>query len=91
VTDVVMPRMGGRELAAQLYDTRPDVPVLYMSGYAEEAVRGNGVLDPGTHFIGKPFTADVLLAAVRRALDEATAEPAPRAVRAPSPQPRGAG
>ena len=85
VTDVVMPRMGGRELAARLRGTRPDVPVLYVSGYAEEAVRGDGVLDPGTHFIGKPFTADALLGAVRRVLDEAAtgaAEPAKRAARA---------
>jgi PAS domain S-box-containing protein len=71
VTDVVMPRLGGRELAARLRRTRPALPVLYLSGYAEEAVKREGVLDPGTRFVGKPFTADLLLAAVREGLDDA--------------------
>jgi PAS domain S-box-containing protein len=73
VTDVVMPRLGGRDLAARLRALRPDLPVVYVSGYNEEAVHRHGVLDPGTSFVPKPFTADQLLATVRQVLDEASA------------------
>jgi CheY-like chemotaxis protein len=72
VTDVVMPRMGGRDLASALREARPEVPVLYISGYAEDAVRQHGVLDPDTAFLGKPFTADQLLTAVTKAVAGAT-------------------
>jgi PAS domain S-box-containing protein len=68
VTDMVMPRMGGRDLAARLRAARPGVPVVYVSGYAEEAVQRNGVLDPGARFLPKPFTAEQLLDAVHAAL-----------------------
>ncbi|HEX2201676.1 MAG TPA: PAS domain S-box protein [Longimicrobium sp.] len=77
VTDVVMPAMSGRDLSALLAAARPALRVLYMSGYTEEAVARHGVLDPGTGFIEKPFTADALASAVRRVLDEAVA-PGPR-------------
>ncbi|HEU4451748.1 MAG TPA: PAS domain S-box protein, partial [Longimicrobium sp.] len=70
VTDVVMPRLGGRDLAARLLTARPGLRVLYVSGYTDEAVRRHGILDPGTGFVEKPFTADVLAEQVRRALDE---------------------
>jgi PAS domain S-box-containing protein len=68
VTDVVMPRLGGRVLVSRLREARPAVPVVYMSGYTEEAVQRHGVLDPGTSFLGKPFTAEQLLGAVSTAL-----------------------
>ncbi|HET7463630.1 MAG TPA: PAS domain S-box protein [Longimicrobium sp.] len=71
VTDLVMPRMGGRDLAARLRGVRPQVPVVYVSGYAEEAVQRDGVLDPGARFLPKPFTAEQLLDAVHAALRDA--------------------
>ena len=70
VTDVVMPRLGGRGLASRLREMRPDVPVLYISGYNEEAVQHHGVLDPDPAFLGKPFTAEQLLTAVGKAMKE---------------------
>jgi len=73
VTDLVMPRMGGRELAGRLRGVRPGVPVVYVSGYAEEAVQRDGVLDPGARFLSKPFTAEQLLDAVHAALRDARA------------------
>jgi PAS domain S-box-containing protein len=69
ITDVVMPRVGGRELAAQLSSDRPDLNVLYMSGYTEEAVSNHGILDPGSAFLEKPFSPDVLARKVRSVLE----------------------
>jgi PAS domain S-box-containing protein len=72
VTDVVMPRMGGRELAARLAEARRGLRVLYVSGYNDEAVARHGVLDPGAGFIGKPFTPDAFAEKVRSILDGST-------------------
>jgi len=56
ITDVIMPNMSGRELMDKLRRNRPDLKVLYMSGYTNNAIAHHGVLDPGTPFIQKPFT-----------------------------------
>jgi signal transduction histidine kinase/CheY-like chemotaxis protein len=69
VTDVVMPQVSGPQVAQRLAPARPDMKVLYMSGYAEHAVIHHGVLDPGAAFLHKPFSLDVLAAKVREALN----------------------
>ena len=71
LTDVVMPQMSGPNLAAHLAQTNPSLKVLYMSGYADAAIIHRGVLDPGTRFIGKPFSSAELTRKVRQVLDEA--------------------
>ena len=65
VTDVVMPGMSGPEFARTLTRDRPDLKVLYMSGYSAEAVAGNGLGDPGSAFLQKPFRARELSDTVR--------------------------
>jgi YesN/AraC family two-component response regulator len=69
LADIVMPQMGGKELADKLRILRPDVKVLYMSGYADDAIVHHGVLDPGTHFLQKPFSLKTLSRKMREALD----------------------
>ncbi|MBI4589551.1 MAG: GAF domain-containing protein [Candidatus Rokubacteria bacterium] len=70
VTDVVMPKMSGRELADRLAPIRPAIKTLYMSGYTDDAIVHHGVLDPGVFLIEKPFTPDALLGRIREVLDE---------------------
>jgi CheY-like chemotaxis protein len=69
LTDVVMPGSTGRALATNLCQSRPDLKVLYMSGYTTEAIVDHSILDPSVAFIGKPFTAEHLAAKVRETLD----------------------
>ena len=69
VTDVVMPLMSGKELAEQLAPQRPEMKVLYMSGYPDNSIVQHGVLEPGTEFLQKPFTLNTLEAKVREILD----------------------
>jgi CheY-like chemotaxis protein len=72
LTDIVMPEMSGRELASQLLLSRPTMRVLFMSGYADDAVMRHGVLAPGTVHLQKPFTPDALALKVRDVLDGRT-------------------
>ena len=58
LTDVVLTHMNGRELAQKLLPMRPEMKVLFMSGYSEEAIAQHGVLNPGTEFLQKPFTTE---------------------------------
>jgi PAS domain S-box-containing protein len=69
LTDVIMPGASGSELVRQLMGRRPDLKVLYMSGYTEDAITHHGVLDPGIAFIHKPFTAETLGRKIREVLD----------------------
>jgi two-component system, cell cycle sensor histidine kinase and response regulator CckA len=64
VTDLVMPRIGGGELAQKIRVLQPDIHVLFMSGYADDATAERGILVPGAGFIQKPFGADDLARAV---------------------------
>jgi len=70
-TDVVMPDTNGKKLADEACRRRPDLKVLFTTGYTSNAVVHGGVLDPGVNFIGKPFTLDQLAAKVRSVLDDA--------------------
>ena len=68
ITDVVMPEMNGRELVQRLSSLRPAMQCLYMSGYTADVIAHHGVLEPGIHFIQKPFSISDLALAVRETL-----------------------
>jgi len=69
LSDVVMPRMGGPELAQALVARRPDVKVLYMSGYTDHPMVRRGVVNTGVAFLQKPFTPTVLVSRIREVLE----------------------
>jgi CheY-like chemotaxis protein len=69
LSDVVMPRMGGPELAQALLAKRPTVKVLYMSGYTDHPMVRRGVVNAGVAFLQKPFTPTVLVSRVREVLE----------------------
>jgi DNA-binding NtrC family response regulator len=68
VTDVVLPRMSGRELAARLAIHRPAIKVLYVSGTSDGAIARHQMLEPGIEFLEKPFSLERLLRKVRQVL-----------------------
>ncbi|MGH7618617.1 MAG: response regulator, partial [Gemmatimonadaceae bacterium] len=77
VTDMVMPHIGGRDLARGVRAVRPGMPMVFMSGYSRTAIDDEEVI-ANARFVEKPFTADALLAAVREMLDRAAAAAARR-------------
>ena len=72
LTDVVMPRMSGRELVEQARPLRPEMRILYVSGYSEEAIARQGQLTEGIELLAKPFTPAALTAKIRQLLDRAS-------------------
>ncbi len=74
VTDVIMPGMSGPKLAEEIRAARPEIKVLYMSGYTENALAPRGGLDPRTAFLQKPFSPIALAAKIREVLDHAGGE-----------------
>jgi len=72
ITDVIMPEMNGRKLSLELKKIRPELKVLYMSGYTDDVIADHGVLDRDLNFIEKPFTHNELSMIVRKVLDEET-------------------
>jgi PAS domain S-box-containing protein len=69
VTDVVMPLLGGRELGERLAELRPELPLLFISGYTDDEVVRRGLLSPGSPFLQKPFEPDALARKVREILE----------------------
>ncbi|MET0417448.1 MAG: response regulator, partial [Actinoplanes sp.] len=65
LTDVIMPKMTGNDVAAPVREQRPDIPVRYISGYAEPVLTENGTLPEGVTIVEKPFTSQELLTRVR--------------------------
>jgi len=68
VTDVIMPEMSGRQLADRLKEQRPELKVLFVSGYTDDAIVRHGMLEPGIAFLQKPFTPQTLARKVREVL-----------------------
>jgi len=74
VTDVIMPRMGGKVMAEWLKASYPDIKVLFTSGYTDDSIAKDGVLEQGVAFLPKPYTASTLVRRVREMLDEKVKE-----------------
>jgi two-component system cell cycle sensor histidine kinase/response regulator CckA len=61
ITDLIMPKMGGKAMADKIKEIRPELPILFMSGYTKQAISEKGIIEEGIKFIQKPFTTDSLL------------------------------
>src|SRR5580658_3089024 len=72
VTDVIMPLMGGKVMSEWLRTTYPDIKILFTSGYTDDAIAQNGVLELGVAFLPKPYTPATLVRKVRIILDNIT-------------------
>jgi CheY-like chemotaxis protein len=70
LTDVVMPEMGGRVLAEKLLGRRPDIKVVFMSGYTGQGIGNPGPIAPNSVFLAKPFTREMLTRKIREVLDQ---------------------
>jgi len=70
ITDVVMPGLSGKEFARQLHEFKPDIKILYVSGYTDNVIAHHGILDPEINFLQKPFTIESLLTKVREIMDK---------------------
>ena len=70
LTDIVMPKMSGPEFVKRLATSQPRARVVFMSGYSTSSMGGVTTLDPGAHFVQKPFTMDQLLETIHQALDD---------------------
>jgi PAS domain S-box-containing protein len=80
LTDVVMPRLGGRELVERLREVRPEVAVVFMSGYTADTILRQGISESGSPFLQKPFSAQQLARTIRETLDAATSPTVDRLV-----------
>jgi CheY-like chemotaxis protein len=69
LTDMVMPGMGGRELATRLTEIRPDIRIVYTSGYTDDAILRRHALEASDHFLSKPYTVVELTRRIRKVLD----------------------
>jgi YesN/AraC family two-component response regulator len=69
LTDIVMPKMSGKELADRLKSLRPDLKALFTSGYTDNAIVRHGVLEAGVNFLQKPFSVVTLGQKIREVLD----------------------
>jgi FixJ family two-component response regulator len=69
ITDVLMPGMSIRELTGTLSEARPDMKVLYISGYTDDSISHLGILDSGKNFLQKPFTVTALARKIREVLE----------------------
>jgi PAS domain S-box-containing protein len=85
LTDVVMPGIGGRALAERLAQVRPDLPVLYTSGYTDGEIVRRGLIEPGAAFVQKPFAPETIARAVRERLEAASLRATPPPTSGPGP------
>ena len=74
MADVIMPKMGGKVMAAWLETKKPDLKILFTSGYTDDAIAHHGMLDPSVAFLSKPYTIATLTRKVRELLDAAPTE-----------------
>lgn len=84
ITDVMLPKLNGADLARQLRSNQPDLLVLYISGYPDDVLSGSAVLEPGTALLRKPFAFRTLAAKIRGMLDHRRRGSSPRSRQAPA-------